>query len=1047
MRCSPGVSASRGLCLERTSSKWLTKTEMTEPSERERQTQNRVVRLLTDQSDGLGWAYLGDWQKRACNANIEEEHLRPFLDRAGYEPALVAQAIAQLRQAARVEGDKLVEANRAVFDLLRNGAKIAPGPGMAPVTVRYIDWENLEDNDFGVAEEVAVTSRSKRAYNKRPDLVFYVNGIALAVLELKRSTISVGEGIRQTLDNQRSEFIHEFFSTVQTTYAGNDSQGLRYAPIRTSEPRWLAWKEESDVKAPLERDLRHLLRPDRFLELISDFTVFDAGVRKAPRHNQYFAVKAAQDRVRAHEGGIIWQTQGSGKSLIMVMLARWILEALPNARVLVITDRKELDDQIADEVFGGVGETIRKARSGADLMAALASEQDRMVCSLVHKFGKREDDEMDRLIEQIRTSAIGAPAGDFYVFIDECHRTQSGKLAAAMRHILPGAMFIGFTGTPILRSDKATSLETFGPFIGTPYRFDEAVRDEVVLDLRYEARDIDQWVDAPDKVDAWFERTAKGLTPTARQTLKARWGTLQKVMSSKGRLARIVQDIQFDMMRIPRLDPGRGNAILVAGSIAEACKLFDLCEEAGPPLKGRCAIVTSYKRQASKMTGEETGMGETDRQAVHHTYDRLLAARGQTEEEYEAEVLEAFRREPGRMKLLIVVSRLLTGFDAPTATYIYIDKTMRDHGLFQAICRVNRLDDGKEYGYIVDYKDLFRSIEGAVGDYTADAFEKFDPEDVRGLISDRAERASSEFEEAREAWFALMEAVAHPKGLDEIYGYFSSTGEPSADPLQDEKVHRRQALYRIAGRFARTFATLAENPDASGLSETDLENHRREVADAVSTRQAVELHSADGVDLKRHEPEMRMLIDNYIQAGASKRLTNLEDMSLMELIAAEQDDENAGRPSGTGDSRENVADTIDNNVRRIIVHETPVNPQFYGHLSELLNDLVEQRRTNAIAYAEYLRRIEEIMRQAQAGSGITYPAAMDSPGRRALFDNLGKNEGRAARIDEIVRTNALDGFRGNPMKQRKLRQALADEFDSEAELDAILKIVAQHDEY
>ncbi|MBL3576000.1 DEAD/DEAH box helicase family protein [Rhodovulum sulfidophilum] len=222
-----------------------------------------------------------------------------------------------------------------------------------------------------MAEEVSIKGKDAKAWNKRPDLVLYVNGIALGVVELKKSTVGVGEGIRQTLDNQRPELIQHFFTTVQITFAGNDSEGLRYAPIQTPQPYWLAWKEDSEISARLDRDVIRMMAPARFLELIHDFTLFDAGIKKIARPNQYFAVKAAQERVAAREGGIIWQTQGSGKSLIMVMLARWIREAFPDGRILVVTDRKELDSQI-EEVFGNTGDKVRRARPGNDLMAALA---------------------------------------------------------------------------------------------------------------------------------------------------------------------------------------------------------------------------------------------------------------------------------------------------------------------------------------------------------------------------------------------------------------------------------------------------------------------------------------------------------------------------------------------------------------------------------------------------------------------------------------------------------------------------------------------------
>jgi len=1017
--------------------------------EAERKAQNRVISLVcgdkSGNTGGLGWRYLGDWQKREGNANIEPDLLRSWLLKRNYVPEVVTQAIARLERESRMAGTKLYEANKSFYDMLRYGVAIAPGPSEAPITVRFVDWNDVGANDMGVAEEVSIRGKNAKAYNKRPDLVLYVNGIALGVVELKKSTIGVGEGIRQTLDNQRPEFIRHFFTTVQITFAGNDSEGLRYAPIQTPQPYWLAWKEESQIISRLDRDVTQMLASARFLELIHDFTLFDGGVKKLARPNQYFAVRAAQERVRAKEGGVIWQTQGSGKSLIMVMLARWIREHYPDGRVLIVTDRKELDRQIED-VFGNTGDKVRRARTSNDLMTALADPTDRIICSLVHKFGRREQGEMEGLVADIQNAKVGAPAGEFFVFIDEAHRTQSGKLARAMRQIMPDAMFIGFTGTPLLRSDKGTSLETFGPYIGTPYRFDEAVEDGVVLDLRYEARDIDQRITSPAKIDAWFESRTKNLTPIAKASLKQRWGTLQRVLSSKDRLEQIASDIIMDMELKPRLKAGRGNAMLVAGSIPEACKFFEIFKRSGSALAANCAIVTSYKRAAPELTGEETGMGETEKQYVHGVYTDLLGDR--SEEDYEEEALHLFKSEPGRMKLLIVVSRLLTGFDAPTATYIYIDKKMRDHGLFQAICRVNRLDgDDKDFGYIVDYKDLFRNIENAVDDYTSEAFDEFDKEDVQGLITDRAEQADNDLGTARDAWLALLDAVEQPKGDDEIFAYFSSPQGLENDPMSEEKGRRRQALYKLAGHYARAYANVASEPDGSDFNELELGEIRNEVERAISIRDAVRLHSGDAVDLKLYEPAMRHLIDTYIRAEDSTVISHLDDISLIDLVQAKGVDAIASLPTFSKGKESNVAEAIENNVRRLIIDETPVNPKFYEMMSQLLSDLVAQRRNDAIQYAEYLERISELVRRAKEGHGTSYPDTVKSSGQKALFDNLNEDEELTLRVDQAVRSVAPDGWRGHPMKEKKVRLCLKREISDHAQVERILQILKNHSEY
>ena len=316
------------------------------------------------------------------------------------------------------------------------------------------------------------------------------------------------------------------------------------------------------------------------MELIHDFIVFDAGTKKICRHNQYFGIKASQDYIRRREGGIIWHTQGSGKTLTMVWLAKWIKQNHSNARLLIVTDRTELDDQI-ETVFLGVQEEIYRTKSGADLIARLNDTSPIMMCSLIHKFGGKyeENQEAEADVDGFTAEMKRAlppdfrVKGDFYVFVDECHRTQSAKLHEAMKSILPKALFIGFTGTPLLKKDKKTSMEVFGRYIHT-YKFDEAVADGVIVDLRYEARDIDQIITSEAKVDQWFEAKTRGLTDPAKAELKKRWGTMQKLLSSRSRLEKIVQDILFDMETRPRLMDGHGNAMLVTSSIYEACKML-----------------------------------------------------------------------------------------------------------------------------------------------------------------------------------------------------------------------------------------------------------------------------------------------------------------------------------------------------------------------------------------------------------------------------------------------------------------------------------------
>ena len=1037
---------------------------MTDIGERERATQRRVVRLFCDE---LGYEYLGDLSE-GDNHNIIEGQLEHFLYAyQGYDeredgPELVRRAVAELVKVAGNTSLRLYDRNKEVYQLLRYGLQVKVAVGETKKTVCFIDWEHPERNRFAVAEEVTVKGRDARAHTKRPDVVLYVNGIALGVLELKRSTVSVAEGIRQNLDNQKKEFIEPFFSTMQLVMAGNDTEGLRYGTIETTEKYYLTWKEAGPEEGPLDRALRQLCAKARFLELMHDFIVFDGGVKKLCRHNQYFGVKAAQEFVGQREGGIIWHTQGSGKSLTMVWLAKWIRENVTDSRVLVITDRTELDQQI-EGVFLGVAEKIHRTRSGADLIAQLNAADKWLLCSLIHKFGGKEgkddsearDDVAGFLAEVKKALPKGFRAkGSIFVFIDECHRTQSGDLHDAMQAILPGAVFIGFTGTPLLKTDKKKSIEIFGRYIHT-YKFDEAVKDGVVLDLRYEARDIDQSITSQAKIDQWFEAKTRGLTPLAKAQLKSRWGTMQKVLSSQSRLDKIVGDILLDMENCDRLRSGRGNALLVAGSVYEACKFYELFCKAG--FNGKCAIVTSYVPSVASIKGETSGEGDTERLEKYKTYRQMLAEWFDEDpdkacsrvEEFEKAVKKQFKEQPGQMKLLIVVDKLLTGFDATPATYLYIDKQMRDHGLFQAICRVNRLDgEDKEFGYIVDYKDLFNSLEGAVKDYTSGALDGYDKEDVAGLLEDRLDKSSERLEDALEAVRALCEPVEPPKDDQAYYRYFSSREHGNAAQLKANEP-QRLALYKHVASLIRAWANIASEMEAAGYSRSAAAAIQQEVTFYENLRCQIKLHSGDAIDLKQYEPAMRHLIDSYIQAGESEKVSDFNDLSLVQLIVERGADALQALPAAIRKNNQAAAETIENNVRRLILDESPINPKYFEKMSELLDALIAQRKQDALDYQKYLQKIVELARQVKNGPDAgAYPKSLDSPAKRALFDNLDKDEALALTVDRTVRANLQDGWRGNKMKTRKVWLAIRDVLTGQDQrIDKVVDLAKSQNEY
>jgi type I restriction enzyme R subunit len=1030
---------------------------MSNVGQKERVTQRRVVQFFQKE---LGYDYLGDWQDRDNNRNIEEGLLTKWLQGRGVSDVLIKRALRQLDTAAALgEGKKLYDANKAMYSLLRYGIKDKEGAGEQNQTIWLIDWKNPEANDFAIAEEVSVKGENK----KRPDIVIYVNGIALGVIELKRSSVSIGEGIRQNLDNQKKDFIRNFFTTMQLVMAGNDTQGLRYGTIETPERFYLEWKEDiaKDHGNRLDNQISHICNKKRFLEIIHDFIVYDSGIKKTCRHNQYFGVQAAKQHVADRKGGIIWHTQGSGKSLTMVWLAKWIRENVADARVLIITDRKELDEQIKT-VFTGVSEVIYRSKSGADLVATLGETNPWLMCSLVHKFGRHgggDDDDVesaDGFIDEITKNLPRdfKAKGDLFVFVDECHRTQSGRLNEAMKKILPEAMFVGFTGTPLLKKDKKKSIEIFGPYIHT-YKFNDAVLDGVVLDLRYEARDIDQHITSQKKVDEWFEAKTRQLSPFAKIELKKKWGTMQKVLSSKSRLEQIVNDILMDMETKPRLMDGRGNAMLVCSSVHQACKVYEMISKTD--FANKCAIVTSYKPSPADIKGEETGEGKTEKLAKYDIYRKMLAdyyeqpedVAAKRVEEFETDVKRRFIDEPGQMRLLIVVDKLLTGFDAPSATYLYIDKQMQDHSLFQAICRVNRLDgDDKDYGYIIDYKDLFKSLDKAVNNYTAGPLDGYDNEDVAGLLKDRLVQAKEDLDNALEAVKALCETVRLPRDTHDYLNYFC--GNSNVKDALAEREALRVALYQTTGKLLRSYANVANEMLDAGYSAAEVATIAHDVKHYEKMRDEVKLASGDYLDMKRFEPAMRHLLDMYIRADAHEVLIDFEELGLIELIVEKGEDALDDLPDGIKSNPEAMAEAIENNMRKTIIDENPVNPKYYERMSELLDALILERREKAIDYQEYLEQIKALARKVvkPGGAASAYPSSMDTPAKQAFYDNLNNDELLATKVDTAIRYTKKADWIGDRIKEREIALAIREETASyEVNLEEILAIAKNQKEY
>ena len=1020
----------------------------------ERETQNRIVKFFEKE---LGYKYLGNLEDEE-NFNIRWGDWKKFLSDSGYSAPFVESLQNEFFKTLNDFSKSPYHTNKEVYRILKYGLKLAEFPGEAPKTVYFINWEEPEKNNFYIAEEVTVNGNVE----KRPDIVLYINGIAIAVMELKKSTVSVADGIRQNVTNQREQFIQRFFSTIQICVAANDSEGLRYGTSGTTEKYYLEWKEDNftdqlqdkddldkEIEAKCEKQLNllekqcyRIFQKERLLDIIHNFIIYDSGIKKICRYNQFYAIKRCEKRLVRNQGGIVWHTQGSGKSLTMVWLTKWILENIKSSRVLIITDREELDEQI-EKIFTGVDLKIARSKSSDNLLTHLNSYETRLMCSLIHKFGRRtgevSDLDYEKYVEELKKTipADFSVKDKVFVFVDECHRTNSGKLHLAMKSIMPDSVFVGFTGTPLLKVDKEqkTTATLFGGFIHT-YKFDQAVSDGVVLDLRYEARNIPQDVSNKEKIDAWFESKTKGLMPKAVAALKQKWATMQQLYSSKDRLSKIALDIIFDFGTKPRLCDGRGNALLVAGSIAEACRYYEIFQDKNFK---NCAIVSSYKPNRSELRTDFSSTTEdSENWKKQKAYLKMLGYNPDVSVEdddfykkievFEKRVKDMFVEEPANMQLLIVVDKLLTGFDAPPCTYLYIDKPMHDHGLFQAICRVNRLDnEDKEFGYIVDYKELFGDLKDAVNSYTGGALSGYSEEDVSGLLKNKLEEGKKRFEFLLQELDTLTDDVDYPR--DQLaFKHFFCGESGTVDPENDEEYAKlRSKMYKLVSSLARAYADLKPAFDDVGYSKEQQEKYNRLVKDYIDLKDEIGLSSGDFIDLKQYDSAMRHLIDNYISAQESEKLGDMENFTLLSYIKKKQDEELKNGTSDTGKrhskAQQNVAETIENNIRRKIVEKTPVNPKYYQKMSELFQTLIDERKNEVASYKEMLEKYANLVSDIeQPENNDIHPESIcSSLALCALYDNFTQNEEYALALHEAILNTKQDHFRGDLIKERQIK--------------------------
>lgn len=843
--------------------------------------------------------------------------------------------------------DGLVRTSEKIYDALLLGKSYPETVGdgkMLSFNLKYIDWETPQNNVFHVTEEFAVDSRD-RQHNARPDIVLFINGIPFAVIECKAPHIPVEEAVGQMIRNQQAAYIPQLFKFAQLVVATNKN-AVKYATAGTPKKFWSVWKEQDTewlqtrLKAlvpdrmPTEQDrnIVSLFSAERVYELIRSFILFDANVKKVCRYQQFFAVReimktiAESDEHGNRRSGVIWHTQGSGKSLTMVMLAKTILMELKDChpRVVIVTDRKELDAQIA-ATFAHTRLTPARATSGRHLVELVNSARADVITSIINKFNTVERQEVKN------------PSRDIFVLVDESHRSNYGLMATRMRSVFPNACYIGFTGTPLMKSEKNT-MARFGRLIHK-YTIRDGVEDGAIVPLIYEGRFVEQKVDE-ENIDLWFKQTTRRLTEAQREDLRRKWSSIRRLTSTDARIKRIALDISEHFIEGYK-DTGF-KAMLATNYKRDAIRYLECFEQFGDL---NCAVVISPPDMREGVDDVDEGADDL----VVSFWNKMMQQYGDADR-YEEAIKNRFC--DGEIDILIVCSKLLTGFDAPLCQVLYIDKELKEHGLLQAIARTNRLHEGKDYGLIVDYRGLIEKLDTAMDMYSGAGLENFDGGDLKGIVVD----VMSAIGNLRSAYTQLVELFAPVGSI--------SDAEAVEVFLADDKM--RQDFYTLLCAFGRALHLVLNAEQAyNALSKEERQKYQDTFIFFSKVRRSVKLQYCDAIDNAEYEPLMQNLLDTHLSVAGLKKITSPID--ILNKDDFEKELEELG-------SLRSKADAIASRMTRSISEKRDENPAYYDSFSKRIRDALALYKEKVISEAEYLAKMRTIMEDYHAGrSTVSYP--------------------------------------------------------------------------
>ncbi|WP_301099854.1 HsdR family type I site-specific deoxyribonuclease [Otariodibacter sp.] len=871
-----------------------------------------------------------------------------------------------LEKLKNVRYDGLIRTNEAVYDLITLGVALEqPIEGdLKSFNLNYIDWRNPARNVFHVTVEYSL-ERSRSMETIRPDIVLFVNGIPFCVIECKAPHVEVEQAVSQSIRNQNDDYIPRLFVYSQLVLALNKNSAM-YATTGTAAKFWGVWKEpkmevgeseftklEMIVNQPLDKAvvakitavfnqfstkldemrlvtnqdkaLFSLCRPERLLELAWKFTVFDAGIRKIARYQQYFVIQSTMRRIKqfdsnsVRKGGIIWHTQGSGKSLTMVMLARNLVldSKIVNPRVVLVTDRDDLDKQLRD-TFVDCGLEPKRATSGRNLLELISEKKSGIITTLIHKFDKAYG-----------VNKYKDDSSDIFILVDESHRTQFGSFSARMREMFPNACYLGFTGTPLLKKEKNNFIK-FGGLVKPHYSIKQAVEDGAVVPLLYEGRHVEM-AQNQNAVDLWFERHTQGLSKKQKADLKRKYARAEMLNKAD----QVIYMRTFDISEHFRSNwQGTGfKAQLVAPNKASALKYHTYLNEIGM-VSSEVVISPPDMRE---------GFDEVDDEATDEVvkfWQKMMRRYG-SEDEYTKQIINQFKygSDP---EILIVVDKLLTGFDAPRNAVLYLCRRLKEHTLLQAIARVNRLYEGKEFGFIIDYASVLGELDKALTMYNA--FDGFDESDLDGTLTS----IDSEIKKLPERYSYLCDIFKTVKHAHDEEAYEVL--------LADENL--REDFYERLAIFAKTLAIALSSEKF--LAETDealLSKYKSDLKKFQLLKVSVKYRYADAINYRDYEPKIKKLLDTHIQADEVLQLNepvNIFNNQLFNQLKEEQGIYQAQKKTSA------KADTIAHATKKVLSEKMDEDPAFYEKFSKLIQKAIEDFKEKRISDLDYLNTVISI---------------------------------------------------------------------------------------